>query len=65
MSSQSQQTNDAEVKAQFKDNSRDGRLSFKTLADHHLRKHYKEIVIKQKCKNEISAFAECAKENGR
>lgn len=67
MSSESAPSSEApkasESAGRIKDNGRNARLSFKNFAEHQIRSEFKEEAL-VKCKPEIGAFAECAKENG-
>ena len=52
-----------EAKLRIKDSGRESRLSFKKFAEHQLRKELKEIAL-VKCKAQVKAFGDCAKESG-
>ena len=51
------------TQVQSKDNSRDGRLSFKKFGEHQMRRQFKDMAV-EKCKPEIQSFGKCAQENG-
>lgn len=53
----------AELRARFKDNARDSRLTFKNRAEDLLRRDLKEKAMGI-CKPQLGAFAECAEEKG-
>jgi len=54
---------DAELRAEVKDDSRSGRLSFRNFAEHQLRSEFKSIAI-EKCKDKLQAFGKCSEDNG-
>lgn len=54
---------EAEYRARVKEASRESRLSFRNIAEHQLRRDCKEEA-KEKCKDYIKSFAECASEQG-
>jgi hypothetical protein len=56
-------SSDDELRARSKESAREGRLSFKNRAEDLLRYEMKEDA-KEKCKEYIKTFAECAKKEG-
>jgi Cytochrome c oxidase biogenesis protein Cmc1 like len=56
-------SSEAEVRARSKETAREGRLSFKNRAQDLLKYELKEDA-KEKCKDYIKTFAECAKKEG-
>jgi len=58
-----EKTDIAEEKANFKEDARQSRFSFRRRAEDLLRQDLKEEAL-AKCKPQVGAFAECASETG-